>query len=1695
MNDFQVQIWKNNYKAPQDKTIQDTFLRVAAAVAKAEPDKETRELLATQFYKIMSQWKFIPGGRIIANAGSGNKKATLYNCYVYHPYDFGIRDIDSMQGIFQTLKKSAKILASQGGLGVNLSFIRPNGSYIVGTGARTPGVVKFMELWDKASDVITMGSSKVINDKFTSKAKKKIRKGAMLCFSQNTLILTNNGWIPIKQVIQKLQNGEEVFAIFQDGRQYKAKNPIINEPSEIYEVQAEDGTKIQCTADHRFVVYNTKTNQQYLKAVCDINPQYQLIKIVKNNDGKYADNLVEMNQTKLETQYVKLKSITLKRVEKSYDFQVEETHRIIAKHPDSENAFVTSNCAMDISHPEIKDFIIAKQTSNRLTKFNLSVLVPDRFMKALDANQMWKLCFPDIEYANYKEQWDGDLQRWISQGKPIVVYEQIPARELWDMIMLSTYNRNEPGILFYDTINDLNPVGYCQRILTTNPCLTGDTLVAVADGRNAVTIKQLAQEDKDVPVYCLDNKGKLDIQYMRNPRITGYNQKVYKVTLDDGNSIMCTGNHKFILRDGSIKQALELLQGDSLLVHKKVAKSANELFGNKSGGKSLYYGFITPYDKAPIFEHRIVVNKLSKQNYVRGTVIHHKDFNSLNNNIENLLVMNKEQHDALHRQGMLGDRNPMRRWYPNATLEQKKRYHDNMSKAIGGQKNWKYSGITNQQLYTLILNFVKNTGLPITNRRYIEFAKDNNLPVWNGKNAYRGSLLHDFLNKANMQCGYQVYGNPIIQKQYYKYNEILNGTNLDVEFEEETGNIYVYKICQQCGKAFKVLWAKRQICICSEQCATVYKLNNTNRYIRGFDNNKLNHKAKFLIRKDKVDEYFVNYIKTNKQIPLPAVMYEFLQNNFISDFTSIRSASYQDYINEWYCSKYGLERITTNGLNQNSEYRKQRAMQLLQKGLYYNHKVVSVEYVGKQNVYNGTVDLHHNFGICLSNFNNDKKIQANDFIDIVYTLQCGEIPQPSNVCNLGSLNLVRFVNDGKFDWEEFQKVIKLAVCFLDNVADISFVPLSEYEQKIKQKRRIGLGVMGLGSLLMMMKLKFGSHEAIEFVDELFKFKAEVQLMTSAFLGKSKGSFTAFDREKYFTSRWWYELPISYKIKREIENIGQMRNSVHSDTAPTGNCVIKDTKIRTEQGIKSIKDIFEENQIVLNQNINQWYLPVKQLKVLTLNGYKRITGLYNNNVNRVYQIGTKDEQISGTAQHKVLVKVNDSQAKWVKLSQLKLGEKILIKKDSSQFEQKLISKIQILEDYTYDIQVEDQHHYILDNGIISHNSAIFAGQVSNGIQPVFMKEYTRWVTMTDQQVEQLQHRHQDYQMDKFTSGYELQNHIYQKIPNPKLGQWYQTAIFKFAERGNEQILRGQVDGVIYEIDKNRGLIKPMQVIDYGWKYVKQNIQSSHYDWCVTTNELTVEDHINMLATSAKYINQNQSKTINIVEDYSYQQFKNVYTSAWRKKIKGVTSYRAGTMTVVLEQKKKLQEQQTQLEKLFKGNNGDIIFQDVKLPEKSYALQYKVKDKYKKKWYFTISFADKELTKPFAFFIRTNNRQSNEVADLVIQSMQELLISLGIREDLIADQRQKYKDQTNVDKIGRAIGMALRHNIPIVKIVETLNTYNDGLSTLMFHVKKILSGFIKDGTKVTGGNCEICGSTELVYQSGCSTCNNCGSSKCQ
>lgn len=128
---------------------------------------------------------------------------------------------------------------------------------------------------------------------------------------------------------------------------------------------------------------------------------------------------------------------------------------------------------LSVWHPDIEEFITAKQTPGRLTKFNMSVLISDEFMQALELRKPWKLEFPDFEKSpeQYSQLWDGNLKAWKERGLPVKVFKTYKnAQELWDVIMNSTYHRNEPGVLFIDTINRLNNLYYKEHINATNPC-------------------------------------------------------------------------------------------------------------------------------------------------------------------------------------------------------------------------------------------------------------------------------------------------------------------------------------------------------------------------------------------------------------------------------------------------------------------------------------------------------------------------------------------------------------------------------------------------------------------------------------------------------------------------------------------------------------------------------------------------------------------------------------------------------------------------------------------------------------------------------------------------------------------------------------------------------------------------------------------------------------------------------------------------------------------------------------------------------------------------------------------------------------------------------------------------------------------------------------------------------------------------
>jgi ribonucleoside-diphosphate reductase alpha chain len=137
----------------------------------------------------------------------------------------------------------------------------------------------------------------------------------------------------------------------------------------------------------------------------------------------------------------------------------------------------------DISHPDAKEFIRAKREDGRLRQFNLSLLITDGFMEAVEHDQDWPLVYP----VHIKEQHEIDLadpskvvwrewpthENYVDREDGLVackIYSTIRARHLWDMIMVSTYDYAEPGFILIDKVNEMNNNWWCEHIRATNPC-------------------------------------------------------------------------------------------------------------------------------------------------------------------------------------------------------------------------------------------------------------------------------------------------------------------------------------------------------------------------------------------------------------------------------------------------------------------------------------------------------------------------------------------------------------------------------------------------------------------------------------------------------------------------------------------------------------------------------------------------------------------------------------------------------------------------------------------------------------------------------------------------------------------------------------------------------------------------------------------------------------------------------------------------------------------------------------------------------------------------------------------------------------------------------------------------------------------------------------------------------------------------
>jgi ribonucleoside-diphosphate reductase alpha chain len=151
------------------------------------------------------------------------------------------------------------------------------------------------------------------------------------------------------------------------------------------------------------------------------------------------------------------------------------------------------------------------------------------------------------------------------------------------------------------------------------------------------------------------------------------------------------------------------------------------------------------------------------------------------------------------------------------------------------------------------------------------------------------------------------------------------------------------------------------------------------------------------------------------------------------------------------------------------------------------------------------------------------------------TNPCGEQPLlPNESCNLGSINLAKFIEDEDLNWERLRTCVRKSVHFLDNVIDVNRYPTPEVEKVTKGNRKIGLGIMGFADALIKMKIPYNTEDALKCGEEITKFIHDEGHKTSIELGETRGSFPNFEG-----SIW------------KKKGYRAMRNATITTVAPTG----------------------------------------------------------------------------------------------------------------------------------------------------------------------------------------------------------------------------------------------------------------------------------------------------------------------------------------------------------------------------------------------------------------------------------------------------------------------------------------------------------------------------------------------------------------
>ncbi len=534
------------------------------------------------------------------------------------------------------------------------------------------------------------------------------------------------------------------------------------------------------------------------------------------------------------------------------------------------------------------------------------------------------------------------------------------------------------------------------------------------------------------------------------------------------------------------------------------------------------------------------------------------------------------------------------------------------------------------------------------------------------------------------------------------------------------------------------------------------------------------------------------------------------------------------------------------------------------------------------------------------------------------TNPCGEQVLPvGGVCLLGNLNVTQLVDReaGTIDYDLVDDLVPLAVRFLDNVNDLSYVPLEEQQRNLQEKRRIGLGHYGDGSALMMMKTRYGSEKGARVMREFQEHLANQAYQASARLAEEKGAFPLFDKDEYLSSPFVQRL--SDKTKEMIGDLG-LRNSHLLSIQPTGN------------------------------------------------------------------------------------------------------------------------------------------------------TSTLGNAPSSGIEPVFMHSYIR----TSEQPA-------------------LPDGINRPSMSPnayEVGQDIDAdgTAWTAEEQGDETVLRCQEEGhTHWQIHPTRDICKDQEVKDYAVRHMETDgTWDPDADWAVTTRDLDVDDHLTQMKALAPFVDSSMSKTVNVPNDYPFEDFKELYKKAHDTGvIKGVTTYRAGTMSAVLSGDD--------------DGDDDRTVPRTEAPDRPETLPCAIhRVRYQgDHWTILVGFLEDHPYEVFAFKSEGEaplfEGDSERVDEGYIRKNESRHYSLlGPNGTVVIGDITSHMPSDDVRVETRLVSTALRHGSKIDFLVEQLEKAEGSIASFGQSMAKALRAHATDH-EVT---CDKCGSANVRHVEGCMECADCGHSRC-